>query len=102
MTDKDTRHISVGTGSGRFAKTILDEFGAPKLSALTECRAQDVAEWPNHLGTAILNSIFLGIELPAGRRYTTPKWSHRADELRRATVDDQLALPDCAQGPLLF
>lgn len=53
-----------GGGGGRFYGRILDTYGAPKLSQLTECRAPELPEWKHKMANVILNSIFLGIEFP--------------------------------------
>jgi hypothetical protein len=46
------------TSTIRYAGFLLDKFGAPKLSELTECAAPPLEDPPNYLGSFVLNSIF--------------------------------------------
>lgn len=63
-------HVTLAAGGeARFGSYVLDEFGAPKLSELNVCRAPDLPEWPNHLGAAILNSVFVVTYKREIRRY---------------------------------
>jgi hypothetical protein len=42
----------------RYAGFLLDKYGAPKLSELTECNAPTLEDPANYLGSFILNNIF--------------------------------------------
>jgi hypothetical protein len=42
----------------QYAGFLLDKFGAPKLSELSECNAPPLEDPPNYLGSLILNGIF--------------------------------------------
>jgi hypothetical protein len=59
-TKVNQQHVALSSGnSPRFGSYVLDEYGAPKLSELNVCGAPDIPEWPNHLGVAILNCVFV-------------------------------------------
>jgi len=51
--------IAMNGTSGRFGPTVIDEYGAPKLSELNACGAPLLEEPPNYLATFVLNSIFI-------------------------------------------
>jgi hypothetical protein len=52
----------------QYAGFLLDKFGAPKLSELTECNAPLLEDPPNYLGSFVLNSIFtMNYPDPLGR-----------------------------------
>jgi hypothetical protein len=54
--------------TARWGETILNQYGAPKLSELTACGAPHLNEPPNHFATFILNSVFIRTHPdPAGR-----------------------------------
>ncbi len=60
--------ISMNGSSGRFGSTVLNQYGAPKLSELNACGAPLQEEPPNYLATFVLNSIFIKNHVdPAGR-----------------------------------
>jgi hypothetical protein len=42
----------------RYGASVLDKYGAPKLSELTACGAPTLADPPNYLGSFVLNSLF--------------------------------------------
>jgi hypothetical protein len=66
--DKTTVHLSMNPRTARFGAFVLNNYGAPKLSQLTQCGAPPIDKPPNHLGSFILTSIFIrSYPQPIGR-----------------------------------
>jgi len=65
-----------------FGNFVLDTYGAPGLSALTECNAPEIDEPPNYLGSFVLNSILaMRYADPVGRMVFT--YGRRAEHAVR-------------------
>jgi hypothetical protein len=66
MSETTNVHLSVNPSTMRLSAFVLDNFGAPKLSELTECGASAFDQPANHLGSFILTSVFI-------KRYPDPQ-----------------------------
>lgn len=60
----------------------MNGFGAPRLSELTECRAPEVEEPKNFLGSLVLNNLF-AVRYPDPMRRLTLMFGRRADNAVR-------------------
>lgn len=66
----------------RFAAFLVNGFGAPRLSELTECGAPEMEEPKNYLGSLFLNSLFV-MQYPNPVKRLTVIFGRRADNAVR-------------------
>lgn len=66
----------------RYAAFIVNGFGAPRLSELTECGAPEMEEPRNYLGSLFLNSLF-AVQYPDPMKRLTVMFGRRADNAVR-------------------
>lgn len=66
----------------RFAAFIVNGFGAPRLSELTECGAPEMEEPKNYLGSLFLNNLFAA-QYPDPMKRLTVMFGRRADNAVR-------------------
>jgi hypothetical protein len=79
-------------GMARFAARIVNAFGAPLLSELTECGALEMEEPKNYLGSLFLNSLF-AVRYPDPIQRLTVMFGRRAyDAVREYREGRELLL----------
>jgi hypothetical protein len=66
-----------------FGAVVLDGFGAPHLSELTECGALEIEEPTNYLGSLVLNQLFFAVRYPDPMKRLTLMFARRADNAVR-------------------
>ena len=66
----------------RYAAFVMNGFGTPRLSELTECGAPEMEEPKNYLGSLVLNNLF-AVQYPDPMKRLTLMFGRRADNAVR-------------------
>ncbi len=66
----------------RYAAFVVNGFGAPSLSELTECGVPEIDEPKNYLGSLVLNNLF-AVQYPDPMKRLTLMFGRRADNAVR-------------------
>ena len=86
-----------GFGMAGYGAFVVDGFGAPHLSKLTECGAPEIDEPQNYLGSFVLNNLF-AVRYSDPMKRLTLMFGRRADSAVREYRTGRELLLEVAPG----